>query len=348
MGMTVRLGALPVAAALLLVLLLTAARAQAASYLGSPDASIAPDAFACAACKPGSVVGFRQFALRRATTEAPEGGVLVSATVNAKRIAGVEDPRIAVLRPVDDSGVGVTVADSAPLPVTSPSGGLSKVDGLHLDVRGGDSIGFLFGSGEVDVGVKGRPRPDGAIETFTQPCGPCGTDAGAGVELLFNAVVEPDVDADGLGDESQDPDGGGLGLDWEDDWFEDYDAGDELDPDFGEDVARHATRRPLGLLDVERLRGGRATLLLRVPKAGRVSASVTLPANSRTGAGPFLTILTGDMRATRPGRVRLRLEATPAGARVLERRKHVRTKVVVAFFASKRAAPGLLMRSARL
>jgi hypothetical protein len=38
-----------------------------------------------------------------------------------------------------------------------------------------------------------------------------------------------DVDHDGLGDESQDPDGGGLGGDWEDDWSEDYEAGDELD-----------------------------------------------------------------------------------------------------------------------
>jgi hypothetical protein len=33
--------------------------------------------------------------------------------------------------------------------------------------------------------------------------------------------VEPDVDSDGLGDESQDPDGGGLGSDWDDDWLED-------------------------------------------------------------------------------------------------------------------------------
>jgi hypothetical protein len=40
-----------------------------------------------------------------------------------------------------------------------------------------------------------------------------------------------DVDRDGLGDESQDPDGGGLGGDWEDDWSEGSEAGDELDED---------------------------------------------------------------------------------------------------------------------
>ena len=57
----------------------------------------------------------RQFALRGATVEAPEDGVIVSASVNAKRIApGAEPPRIALLRPAGD--VGVTVAATAPLP----------------------------------------------------------------------------------------------------------------------------------------------------------------------------------------------------------------------------------------
>ena len=131
-----------------------------------------------------------------------------------------------------------------------------------------------------------------------------------GIELLLDALVEPDVDQDGLGDESQDPDGGGLGLDWEDDWFEDFEEGDELDEDLEEDAPRRERRR-LRLLDADRLRGGRGSLLLRVPKAGRVSAAVTLPANRRTGAGPFKTILTGDKRVRRAGRVRLRLAATP-------------------------------------
>jgi hypothetical protein len=242
----------------------------------------------------------------------------------------------------------VQVVDSVAVPVTSSTGSLQRVDGLHLPVKTGDSIGFLFRAGEVDLGMRTRPGPDGAIQSFTQPCGPCGMDGGTGVELLFDAVVEPDVDADGLGDETQDPDGGGLGPDWEDQWFSDYDAGDELDDDFEEDAAAHPRRRPLAILDVDRLRGGGATLLLRVPSAGRVSASVTLPTNRRTGAGPFLTTLTGDMRIKRPGRVRLRLDATPAGARVLKRHKSVRTKVVVALFPRHRGSLQLRMRSARL
>ena len=97
-GMTVR--PLPLAAALLAALTVGASRADAATFLGSQDTSAPPDAFACDGCpRRASSVGFRQFALRQATVEAPEAGVLVSASVNARRIAGTEAPRIAVLRP---------------------------------------------------------------------------------------------------------------------------------------------------------------------------------------------------------------------------------------------------------
>jgi hypothetical protein len=347
MSMTARLRVLPLTAAVVLALVLGAARADAASYLGSPDTSASPNAFACAGCAPGTSVGLRQFALRGALTEAPEDGVLVSASVHAKRIRGAEQPRIAVLRPADDAdGVNVSVVDSAPLPVTSSSSAVHAVDDLHLPVQTGDSVGFLFRTGEVDLGTRTRPRPDGAIQSFTQPCEPCGMDGGTGVELLYDAVVEPDVDQDGLGDESQDPDGGGLGMDWEEDWFEDFEEGDELDEDFDENDGRGARRR-LRLLDVERLRGGGADLLLRVPQRGRLRAGVTLPADRRTGAGPFVTILTGDRAVKRAGRIRLRVAPTPQGQRVLARRKPVRTKVVASLFPRNRQLK-VLMRSARL
>jgi hypothetical protein len=344
--MTIRLRALPGTAAILLAMLLTAARADAASYLGSPDVSAPPAGFACADCPPGTSIGLKQFALRGALTEAPEDGVLVSAGVYAKRMAGAEQPRVAVLRPTDGSGAGVSVVDSAPLPVTSAAGAVHEVDHLHLAVEVGDSVGFLFRTGEVDLGTRMRPRPDGAIQSFTQPCGPCGMDGGTGIELLYDAVVEPDVDEDGLGDETQDPDGGGLGLDWEDDWFEDFEEGDELDDDIEADDSS-AARRRLRLLDVERLRGGDASLLLRVPQRGYLSAAVTLPANRRTGAGPFLTILTGDTGVKRPGRVRVRLASTARGARVLSRRKRVRTKIVAAL-VERNGGLRVRMRSARL
>ena len=343
--MTARIATLPVAAALLVAMALGAERADAATYLGSPDTSAAPEAYACAGCPAGASMGYRQFALRGATIEAPEDGVLVAAGVHAKRIAGATQPRIAVLRAADD-GVGATVAASAPLPVSSQAGALHEIEDLHLPVQTGDSIGFLFKAGEVDLGVRTRPRPDGAVQSFVEPCNPCGTDGGTGSEVLLDAIVEPDVDQDGLGDESQDPDGGGLGLDWEDDWFDDFEEGDELDEDFFDEDSP-AARRRLRLLDLDRRRGRSASLLLRVPRAGRLSAAVTRPADRITGAGPFLTILTGDVRVKRAGRVRLRVDSTTPGARVLARRPKLRTKVVVSLVPRKGPLK-VLMRSARL
>jgi hypothetical protein len=49
---------------------------------------------------------------------------------------------------------------------------------------------------------------------------------------VFDAIVAQDVDGDGFGDETQDPSGGGIGTDWQDDWYEDSESGDQLDEDF--------------------------------------------------------------------------------------------------------------------
>lgn len=344
--MTLPRGTLSLVAALLLASTLGAGQATAATPLGSPGTSATPSGFACADCPAGVPVGFRQFALRGATLEAPEDGVLVSASVYAKRVAGAESPRIAVLRPAGADGVGVNEVASVPVPVSSETGARSAVADLRLPVKRGDAIGFVFTPGEVDLGVRERPRPDGAVQSFTGPCDPCGMDGGTGTELLLDAVVEPDVDRDGLGDESQDPDGGGLGLGWEDDWFADFEEGDQLD----EDVVAGAVpvrRQRLKLLDVDRLPRQRAMLLVRVPRAGRLSAAITLPADPRTGAGPFLTVLTGEMRLKRPGRIWLSLGSTPRGARELARRGTTRTKVVVSL-RPVGARPKVLMRSVRL
>lgn len=337
---------LSLVAALLLAATLGAGQANAATPLGSPGTAATPSDFACADCPAGVPVGFRQFALRGATLEAPEDGVLASASVYAKRVAGTEPPRISVLRPAGEDGVGVTEVGSVPVPVSSETGARSVVADLHLPVKRGDSIGFVFTPGEVDLGVRGRPRPDGAIQSFTGPCDPCGMDGGTGTELLLDAVVEPDVDLDGLGDESQDPDGGGLGMDWEDDWFTDFEEGDQLDEDVVDETVP-ARRQRLKLLDVDRLPGQRAMVLVRVPSAGRLRAAITLPANQRTGDGPFLTVLTGETRLKRPGRIWLHLSSTPRGARELARRGTTRTKAVLSL-RPMRARQKVLMRSVRL
>ena len=94
-----------------------ASRADAATFLGSQDTSATPDGFACGDCPAGVDVGLRHFALREATVEANENGVITSAIVNARRIAGTDSPRIAVLRPGRD-GVSLAVVAAAPLPLT--------------------------------------------------------------------------------------------------------------------------------------------------------------------------------------------------------------------------------------
>ncbi len=206
--MAIKHTTLAVAAALLLALALGVQRASAATLLGSVDPSASPDAFACAvyACPAGTSVGFRQLALHRSDVVVSEPGVLVSARVNAKRIAGAEQPRIAVLRPVDEDDIGVTIAGFAPLPVVSSAAEVHEVADLHLPVEAGDSIGFLLPSGQVDLGLRTRRQPDGAVQWFTEPCGPCHMDGGTGRELLVEARIEPDEDEDLLGDESQDSD----------------------------------------------------------------------------------------------------------------------------------------------
>jgi hypothetical protein len=56
-----------------------------------------------------------------------------------------------------------------------------------------------------------------------------GGDLNPGMPQVVGAAYVNYVDRDGQGDETQDPDGGGLGGDWEDDWFEDYEEGDWFD-----------------------------------------------------------------------------------------------------------------------
>ncbi len=64
----------------------------------------------------------------------------------------------------------------------------------------------MFRRGEVDLGVRDRPNPDGAVVGFG------GQNGGTGSELLLDGTIEPDFDADLLGDETQDPDGGGSAF----------------------------------------------------------------------------------------------------------------------------------------
>jgi hypothetical protein len=339
MAMTIRRPLLVLAA---LPALLATGQAQAADTLGSPDSSAAPDAFACevARCSAGQSVGFRQFALQGATVTAAESGVLVSARVYAKRIAGAEQPRIAVLNPAEGDEIGVTVGAFAPLPVVSRGGAVHEVRDLHLPVEAGDALGFIVPTGQVDVGVVNRPRPDGAVQWFSEPCGPCHMDGGTGTELLFEGRIESDFDDDGLGDETQDPDAG-FGFDeFDDEWLDDWD--DELDED--EDAAPR--RRGFQLLGLALAPNGDPVLKLRAPRAGRVSGNVTTSAGRWDIVGAARTIGEGKARSRSAGPVRLRLKLSRSGQRLVDRRGRLRARVVVSI--RSRSTLQVAMRRIRL
>jgi hypothetical protein len=345
--MAIRRITLTLAAALLLALALGVQRASAATLLGSVDPSASPEAFACAvyACPAGRSVGFRQLALHRSDVVVREPGVLVSARVNAKRIAGVEQPRIAVLRPVDEDDIGVTIASFAPLPVVSQGATVHEVGDLHLPVEVGDSIGFLLPSGQVDLGLRTRPQPDGAVQWFTEPCGPCHMDGGTGRELLVEARVEPDEDQDLLGDESQDSD---YGLDDEqseeleeneyDDWFDELESDEEKEP-----VSTRVRR--LRLRDLDRARNGDLFVRVDTPRHGRLGGIVTTSAG-RWDIGVPRTIGVGEGRAMRSTRVRLRLRLSPAGRRIVRRPGRQRARIVV--YHLSRSGVKVTMRQIRL
>ena len=315
--------------------------------LGSVDPSASPDTFACAvyACPAGKSVGFRQLALHRSDVVVREPGLLVSARVNAKRIAGVEQPRIVVLRPVDEDDIGVTVVGFAPLPVITPDAEVHEVADLHLPVEAGDSIGFLLPSGQVDLGLRTRRQPDGAVQWFVEPCGPCHMDGGTGRELLVEARVEPDEDEDLLGDESQDSD---YGLDDEqseeleedeyDDWFDELESDEEKEP-----VSTRVRR--LRLRDLDRARNGDLFVRVDTPRHGRLGGIVTTSAG-RWDIGVPRTIGVGEGRATRTNRVRIRLRLSPAGRRIVRRPGRQRARIVV--YHLSRSGVKVTMRQIRL
>ncbi len=328
--MAARLPALALFAALIAAPVLAPPDAGAATTLGSPDSGQTPDRYWCASedCPDGDV-GVRQLALAGAQVEADEEGVLVSARAFARRSTGTAPARIVLLRP--ETGIAARIVATAPLAVTSPAGALASVGGLHLAVEPGDMIGLLFREGEVDVGLSNRPSPDGAVVTFGPQCAPCGQSGGTGAELLLDATVEPDLDGDLLGDDTQDPDGGGTG-------FDDLGGDPFFDEEFGEDEfgeGEPATkRRRLRLLKVRPRRDGGVNLLLAVPRPGRLSAV----ARTRT------TLATARTRVRRPGRVRLELSPSRRGRRELERQAPVRARVTVTLRLRGGRTSGFTMR----
>jgi hypothetical protein len=86
------------------------------------------------------------------------------------------------------------------------AGALNTFSGIHLPIQAGEQLGLFLPSGDADCFID-APPDDGLF--FTGGQAPLNTDAnftGANTNRLLNAsaVVEPDADRDGFGDETQD------------------------------------------------------------------------------------------------------------------------------------------------
>jgi hypothetical protein len=124
------------------------------------------------------------------------------------------DPiELRVIRPGADAAQGSTGAGTSP--TGDPVGDTTTSFALNpgLPIKAGDGIGLELGTGEqVNLHYESEPYV-GDLNLWNPPL----TDGAAlrepsavfyYQELLLQATIEPDADRDGLGDESQDPDGG--------------------------------------------------------------------------------------------------------------------------------------------
>ncbi len=198
-------------AALLLSLALAAPGARAAVTLGSSMPPPSGDAVGCAG---GSSCTFVATSLPGRQLAAPFDGVLVRwrhATNSLASPPGV----LRVIRP----GQGGTYTDVTPSTLPKPltpqsevTPGMTTVP-LRIAVEQGDLLGLRLDSNdEIPIAYRPGgdvPASDFAFDVFapmlaTTPRAPEESVTGESFEFLVNADLEPDADADGFGDETQD------------------------------------------------------------------------------------------------------------------------------------------------
>lgn len=181
-------------------MLLSATPANASVTLGSDLTQIGGGS--TATCQP--MLGSCTLVNTQTTTNpltSPIDGVIVRWRVYVQENSSVDRLRVVRL-----NGNNVTAIRSAPLPSPPPASFVLNVMPLNpgIPISVGDSIGFdttgLASVVNPRAGtsyVRANPLiPDGATEPGT---------ANANAEIPFNADIEPDCDADGFGDETQDP-----------------------------------------------------------------------------------------------------------------------------------------------
>lgn len=134
---------------------------------------------------------------------APSAGVITSWAVKAGPAKGpiARVLRLRVLR----GNASVETGYPEPLP---PAGGISRFT-AQVPIRAGDRLGLDVFGDQPGVGLAVASTTVGASSDHWAPPLGSGERAPDGSEpdseLLLQATIEPDVDGDGLGDETQDP-----------------------------------------------------------------------------------------------------------------------------------------------
>jgi hypothetical protein len=176
--------------------LLLAAPAHAATTIGSPNINATPDGVA--GCEPGCPSALIQDSINGTKLSTP-AGVIVKF-----RFKGDGPLAIAAYRPTErtDTHLAATqVGASAPV---NGGGTSTVVEGTaRIPVAEGDLVGLLVNSGASVYGIAepaettkawGAAERGNALDSVNLQRG----------EFFYQAVIEPDADTDGFGDESQD------------------------------------------------------------------------------------------------------------------------------------------------
>jgi hypothetical protein len=188
-------------------LALTSDSASAATVVGSDLATSTDTAGYCSGDGPGTRCTVLQLTLGTVDQAVRADGVITR--------WAVRDARGALALKVIEGAAGQrhVVASSAPVQA-SPSG--VQAFPAQIPVRAGQRIGVEIGEDGALPFIYRDERTTG--EEYDPPLGeiPAPPVAGAALssiyEISYNATIERDLDVDGLGDETQDPDHGGVGA----------------------------------------------------------------------------------------------------------------------------------------
>ena len=300
--------ALPMA---LIAALATAPSAGAATTVGQVSNNADPNN-----CPPSTMLLTTAVSSGAGFTIPAGGGVISSWETNVGSGSTGTDAKLKVMRTTDVANEFLVVGQSASKPMTASA--LNGPFGVRIPVQAGDFITIRPGdnggpcntitgnNADVSKASQGEPdAPDGSTTTFFP---------GDNTQQRANvaAVLEPDADADGWGDDTQDK---CLSL---------------PGPNQGCPVNTFQLGSPVSL------KNGFAQLTVTVPGAGTVAAvdasHASSAAKKKRGGGGLIKPVS--VAASGPGPVTLTLEPTSAGRKRLARKGKVSLLVQVTFTPS--------------